>query len=108
MFYILYNQLMSNREKIIQDCIEMTEELVDFEELELNIQKKLAEVNIIAEKVKTFVADYASSTLPQSEFKEKYVSLENRYNEMYEKYQKLLKLKVFIPLGHLILCIKGR
>ena len=93
MFYMAYNQLMSNREKIIQDCIEMTEGLVDFEEVELNIQKKSAEVNIIAEKVKSFVEDYASVSLPKDEFKEKYAILENKYNETYDKYQKLLKLK---------------
>lgn len=93
MFYMAYNQLMMSRERIIQDCKEMTEGLVDFEKLELNIQKKSAEVNIIAEKVKAFVADYASATLPKDEFNEKYVALENKYNETYEKYQKLLKLK---------------
>ena len=54
-------------------------------------------MGIIAEKVKAFVEDYASASLSKDEFKERYATLENKYNETYEKYQKLLKLKSSLP-----------
>ncbi len=93
MFYMAYNQLMSNRERIIQDCKEMSSSLVDLEELEIEIQKQQAEMTIIADRVKTFVEDYASSQLSQSDFDRKYNELKTKYDEASTKYQELVKLK---------------
>lgn len=93
MFYIAYNQLMSNRERIIQDCKEMSSSLVDLEELEIEIQKQQAEMTIIADRVKTFVEDYASSKLSQSDFDKKYNELKTKYDKTSTKYQELVKLK---------------
>lgn len=84
---------MSNRNSLLQDCKEMVEGLIDFDELDLEIEKQLLEANLIAEKVKTFVEDYASASLPQTEFETKYKALEEKYNEAYGKYQELVKLK---------------
>lgn len=93
MFYMAYNQLMSKRERIIQDCKEMSSSLVDLEELEIEIQKRQTEMTIIADRVKTFVEDYASSKLSQSDFDRKYNELKTKYDEASTKYQELVKLK---------------
>lgn len=50
-------------------------------------------VTIIADRVKTFVEDYASSKLSQSDFDKKYNELKTKYDETSTKYQELVKLK---------------
>ncbi len=81
MFLKAYNQLMGNRDCIIEDCEIIRTTLCDCSELDADIEKLQEEIEIIAELVKACVKENASSAQSQEEYTKKYSSLVKCYEK---------------------------
>jgi len=81
MFLKAYNQLMENRDCIIEDCEIIRTTLCDCSELDADIEKLQEEIEIIAELVKNCVQENAAAAHSQEEYTEKYRSLVKRYEK---------------------------
>lgn len=93
MFLNAYNTFMGNRDQIIEDCELMRRTLVDFNELDDDIEKQNEEIEVIAERVKRLVKDNASTPQSQDEYIKKYNKLSKRYEEEYKKLDNLQRDK---------------
>ena len=90
MFLQAYNQMMGNRERIIEDCNAIRTALCNSGKLDADIAKCHDEIEVIAGLVKKCVQDNASSPLPQGEYGKRYESLVRRYNKAVAKHESLL------------------
>jgi len=68
MFLKAYNQLMGNRDGIIEDCEIIRTALCDCLELDADIEKLQEEITIIAELVKNCVQENAAAAQPQENY----------------------------------------
>lgn len=87
-FVIAYNQLMGNRDTLLECCEEMRLVVGDCSELEEEIERLQAEVQVVSEMVENFVRENASKKQSQKEYKKKYDSLVKRYDETIERLEK--------------------
>lgn len=90
MFLRAYNQMMGDRERVIEDCNAIRMALCDCEKLDADIAKWHDEIEMIAGLVKKCVQDNASSPLPQGEYGKRYESLVKRYDKAVTKHESLL------------------
>ena len=91
MFLITYNQLMENRNDVVEDCKMIMSNLVDFEKLELEISEQVQETEVVANLVKSLVKENASTPKSQEDYLRKYEALQQRYNTAVERLEKVKK-----------------
>lgn len=94
MFLKAYNQLMGNRDCIIEDCEIIRTTLCDCSELDADIEKLQEEIEIIAELVKNCVQENAVAAQPQENYTTRYNSLVKRYEKAVEKHKALTTEKM--------------
>lgn len=85
MFLQAYNQLMGNREQVIQACEVMRSVVADCTELDAQIDALNEEIQVVAELVSQCIKENASTQQSQEEYKKKYSRLEKRYEKAIEK-----------------------
>ena len=85
MFLQAYNQLMGNREQVIQACEVMRSVVADYTELDAQIDALNEEIQVVAELVSQCIKENASTQQSQEEYKKKYSRLEKRYEKAIEK-----------------------
>ena len=89
-FVKVFNNLVSNKEKVIKDCENIVLSLVDTEDIDSKISKLQKESEIIVELMKNLIYENSRKMMNQDEYNEKY----NSYTEKYEKIKsKLSKLE---------------
>jgi len=71
--------MMGNRKQIIEDCELMRKTLTDFKSLDVEIEQRSSEVQVVAELVKALVKENASTVQPQEAYLKKYEALTKRY-----------------------------
>ena len=88
-FLLAYNQMMGERDTVIEDCELMRAALTKGERTEQQIQSITEEIEIIAGLVQLCVNENATNALPQQEYSQKYNSLVNRYERASAKLTEL-------------------
>jgi len=94
MFLKAYNQLMGNRDGIIEDCEIIRTTLCDCSELDADIEKLQEKIQIIAELVKNCVQENAVAAQPQENYTTRYNSLVKRYEKTIAKHEALTTEKM--------------
>lgn len=89
LFLTAYNQLMQNRNQIVADCELMRRSLTDTTSLDVDIESKIEETQVVAELVKTLVNENASTAQSQDEYHRKYDSLTRRYEAASKELEQL-------------------
>jgi len=89
MFLKAYNQMMGNRDNIIEDCEIMRTTLCDCTKLDADIVKLQEEIEVIAGLVKSYVQENASSVQSQEDYTTRYGSLVKRYEKAVAKQEAL-------------------
>ncbi|MGF6375220.1 site-specific DNA recombinase [Clostridiales Family XIII bacterium PM5-7] len=89
LFLTAYNQLMQNRNQVVADCELMRRSLTDTTSLDVDIESKIEETQIVAELVKTLVNENASTAWSQDEYHRKYDSLTQRYETASKELEQL-------------------
>jgi len=89
MFLKAYNQMMGNRERVIEDCEIMQTTLCDCTKLDADIAKWQEEIEVVAELVKKHVQDNASCAQSQDEYSKRYENLAKRYEKAVAKCEAL-------------------
>ena len=79
MFLQAYNQLMGNREQVIQACEVMRSVVADCTELDAQIDALNEEIQVVAELVSQCIKQNASKEQSQEEYTRKYNRLVKRY-----------------------------
>lgn len=85
MFLKAYNQLMGDRERVIEDCGEMRALVFDCTELDNKIGALNEEIEVIAGLVDQCVRENATTTQSQEEYADKYNRLVKRYERVVGK-----------------------
>ena len=85
MFLKAYNQLMGDRDRVIEDCEEMRALVFDCTELDNKIATLNEEIEVIAGLVDQCVRENATTTQSQDEYADKYNRLVKRYEKAVEK-----------------------
>jgi site-specific DNA recombinase len=80
-FLFAYNQLMLSREGVISDCNQIRNLVSDCTALDAEIDKLTAEIEVLAEMVKSCVKKNAASVQSQEEYTKKYNALVKRYEK---------------------------
>lgn len=80
-FLFAYNQLMQNRDGVINDCNQIRQLVSDCTALDAEIDKLTEEIEVLAEMVKACVKENAASVQSQEEYTEKYNALVKRYEK---------------------------
>ena len=85
MFLHAYNELMQDRSQVIDDCAVMRDALLDTSDIQAQIAKVDAELEVTTTLVAAAVKENA--TLPQSQeaYREKFAALEERFLEQKDK-----------------------
>lgn len=91
MFLKAYNQLMENRNDVVEDCMMIMSTLVDFKKLELEMSEQVQETEVVANLVKSLVKENASTPKSQEDYLRKYEALQQRYNTAVERLEKVKK-----------------
>lgn len=88
MFLQAYNQLMGNREQIIQACEVMCEVVADCSKLDSEIDTMNEEIQVIAGLVSQCIKENATTQQSQEEYTEKYNRLVKRYEKAVSRLKK--------------------
>lgn len=80
-FLFAYNQLMQNRDGVINDCNQIRQLVSDCTALDAEIDKLTEEIEVLAEMVKACVKENAASVQSQEEYTKKYNALVKRYEK---------------------------
>ena len=88
MFLQAYNQLMGNREKVIQACAVMREVVADCSKLDSEIATMNEEIQVIAGLVSQCIKENATTQQSQEEYTEKYNRLVKRYEKAVSQLKK--------------------
>ena len=94
MFIIAYNQLMSDRKQILEDCELMRRQLTDFEVLDAEIARATEEAKLVEELVRAVVKENASTAQSQEAYIGKYEALTQRYEAAAAELERLQKARV--------------
>ena len=79
-FLEAYNQLLPEREHLIEDCRAMQELLTDCTDLNKEMQEREQELAVVEELARRYVDDNSSMALDQKEYMARYTKLEERCN----------------------------
>ena len=93
LFIKAYNQMMCDRQRIINDCETMRRALTDFKPLDADIERQLEETQVIAELVKAVVKENATTAQSQETYIKKYEALTKRYDTAAAELKRLQELR---------------
>lgn len=94
MFVNAYNEVMGDKERLIEDTREVIATLTDTSSLESKIQACRSEIEILSGFVQKLIKKHASSEDGQEEFDRKYSELSERYDKAKGKLEVAEKEKV--------------
>jgi site-specific DNA recombinase len=89
-FLKAYNELMSNKDLVIEDMKLMKACLTDFTKLDSDIVRLTEEVEMVEKLVSALVNQNAKTLQSQEEYLKSYDSLSKRYNDAKSKLEKLI------------------
>lgn len=81
-FLRAYSKLTENREQLIEDCRIMQETLTDTTGIEEELNKLLAEVDVITELTKKSIEENSTTAQDQDEFNKRYNEYVKRYEDL--------------------------
>ena len=93
-FLEAYNQLLPERDWLIEDCQIMQEVLTDCTDLNRAIREQEQELSVVEEMVRRYVDDNSSKALDQEEYLTQYSKLEERCNGILERIKELKKQRI--------------
>ena len=93
-FLEAYNQLLPERDWLIEDCQIMQEVLTDCTDLNRAICEQEQELSVVEEMVRRYVDDNSSKALDQEEYLAQYSKLEERCNGILERIKELKKQRI--------------
>ena len=88
-FLWAYNQIMVNRESLLEDCSSMLQLLTDTSSMDEELAKLQSEQEILVELTRKIVAENAAVAMPQGEYIERYTALVDRYEILAGQMQEL-------------------
>jgi len=94
LFIKAYNEVITDKERVIEDTIEIRTLLTDTTEIEKRIVEVNADMELVGQAVERLIRDNASKAQSQDEYKKKYDELSKRYDKLKEKSDELTQEKV--------------
>lgn len=88
-FLEAYNQLLPDRERLIEDRRVIQSELTDCTDIDREMQQLLEELDVVAELTKRCVDENSSSTLDQGDYLARYNGLVERYDKAQDRVKEL-------------------
>ena len=88
-FLKAFNQLITNKDEIIENCEAMKRVLTDTFALDDEARKLQSELEIIAETIHKCVDENAHTEIDQAEYQDRYISLKERYEKTKDKLDKI-------------------
>lgn len=95
MFIKAYNQVMSNKEQLLQDTKEVVKLLTDTTELDKKIIILKNDIDLISETVRKLVADNSKTIQSQKDYQTRYDELSKRYDSTKIELDKVLNEKAY-------------
>lgn len=92
-FIKAYNQLLIDKERVINDAKEIINLLTDTTEIDVKIVECENELEIVSELVKKLVRDNSNQEQSQNDYAKKYEELETRYNKARKLHDELVEEK---------------
>jgi len=92
-FIKAYNMAMEDKERILQDTIEVIELLTDTTKLESDISKVEGELLVISELVNKLVKENAKTSTDLEDYNKKYEELSSRYDKLLAKHEEMIRLR---------------
>lgn len=93
LFIKAYNLMMQDRVQIIKQCEAWRVRLMDFRTLDADIERQLAETQVVAELVKAAVKENSSTAQSQEAYLKKYEALTERYEKAAAELERLQSLR---------------
>ena len=93
LFIKAYNLMMKDRVQIIKEIEAWRQKLMDFKELDAEIDRQLEETQVVAELVKAAVKENASTPQSQEAYLKKYEALTERYEKAAAELERLQSLR---------------
>jgi hypothetical protein len=90
-FLLAYNQIMVNREYLLDDSSAMLQLLTDTSAMDEELAKLQSEQEIVIELTRKIVAENAAVAMPQGEYIERYTALVDRYESLAVQMEELKK-----------------
>ena len=84
-FLMAYNQMITQRERLLEDCTAMKELLTDTSAIDVELASLQSEQEVVIEMTRKIVAENASVAMQQSDYLEKYTALVDRYESLAEQ-----------------------
>lgn len=88
-----FNQLLGDKERILDDCRLMQNTLTDCEGIDGQIAALEQEIEVVTELTKRCISENAQAALSQSEYNTRYNGLVQRYNTATANLENLQKTK---------------
>lgn len=88
-FMKAFNQLITNKDEIIDNCEAMKRALTDTSNLDDEARKLQSELAMVADAVQKCIEENAHTELDQAEYLKNYISLKERYESIKEKLDKI-------------------
>jgi DNA invertase Pin-like site-specific DNA recombinase len=88
-FLEAYNQLLPDRERLIEDCRVIQAALTDCTDIDREMQQLLEELEVVAELTKRCVDENSSTALDQGDYLARYNGLVERYEKAQERVKEL-------------------
>jgi len=92
-FMAAFNQLLGDKERILDDCRLMQNTLTDCEGIDRQIAELEQEIEVVTELTKRCIAENAQAALSQTEYNTRYNGLVQRYNTATASLESLKKTK---------------
>jgi len=92
-FIKAYNTVMEDKERILQDTIEVIELLTDTSKLEKDISKVNGELIVISELVNNLVKENAKTSTDLDDYNRKYEELSSRYEKLQFKHEEMIRFR---------------
>ena len=92
-FLAAFNQLLGDKERILDDCRLMQNTLTDCEGIDSQIAELEQEIEVVTELTKRCIAENARASLSQTEYNTRYNGLLQRYNTASVNLENLQKTK---------------
>ena len=92
-FVAAFNQLLGDKERILDDCSLMQNTLTDCEGIDGQIAALEQEIEVVTELTKRCISENAQAALSQSEYNTRYNGLVQRYNTATANLENLQKTK---------------
>lgn len=80
---------IKDRNSLISDCWEITQQLTDCTEINAELQKVQAELSVHEELLRRLIEQNAREAMDQEEYNSRYASLDERYRQYTDRYEQL-------------------